>query len=169
MFHQRLEDEFGASVIATAPTVPYVCTLRDGTELAIANPAEYPEGPKSSGAVCVLYLSVSLSLCLSVSVCVSLSLSVSVSVLVSDTVSVFLFSDFHVFKFCNVLVSCCSDFCSTSFHPSRLSSTHSLNTCSFQEPMVKATIVAPQTYLGSILELCQSARGTQARASTLPN
>jgi GTP-binding protein LepA len=31
----------------------------------------------------------------------------------------------------------------------------------FEEPMVKATIVAPQAYLGSLLELCQSARGVQ--------
>lgn len=31
----------------------------------------------------------------------------------------------------------------------------------FNEPIVKATIVAPQAYLGSLLELCQAARGVQ--------
>jgi translation elongation factor EF-4 len=82
VFHQRLEQEFEASVIATAPTVPYKCTLREGKVLTIDNPAEYPESRLISGAV-------------------------------------------------------------------------------FEEPMVKATIVAPQSYLGVLLELCGTVRGTQ--------
>jgi elongation factor 4 len=88
VFHQRLEQEFGASVIATAPTVPYRCTFSDGTIKMIDNPAEYPEAKLSREII-------------------------------------------------------------------------------FEEPMVKATIVAPQTYLGALLELCGAVRGEQTELTYL--
>jgi GTP-binding protein LepA len=40
---ERLEREFGLSLILTAPSVQYFLVLRDGTELVIDNPAKYPE------------------------------------------------------------------------------------------------------------------------------
>eukprot|EP01133_Synstelium_polycarpum_P003469 gene3469-3948_t len=39
---QRLEQEYGQVVIATPPTVPYLVTMRDGSERIISNPADYP-------------------------------------------------------------------------------------------------------------------------------
>ena len=38
VFHQRLEQEHGADVIATAPTVPFRIYFPDKTELHIQNP-----------------------------------------------------------------------------------------------------------------------------------
>ena len=43
VFHQRLEQEFGANIISTAPTVPYVVTYKDGTVIVVSNPAEFPD------------------------------------------------------------------------------------------------------------------------------
>lgn len=43
VFKQRLEQEYGLSVIATAPSVLYEVTLTDGTALKIGNPSEFPE------------------------------------------------------------------------------------------------------------------------------
>ena len=40
---ERLEREFGQSVIFTAPSVMYSIKLRDGTELMCDNPANYPD------------------------------------------------------------------------------------------------------------------------------
>ncbi|HLX78466.1 MAG TPA: translation elongation factor 4 [Acidimicrobiales bacterium] len=40
---ERLEREFGLSLIATAPSVGYVAHLTDGTELLVDNPSELPE------------------------------------------------------------------------------------------------------------------------------
>lgn len=81
VFHQRLEDEFGASVIATAPTgyfffsckplhiwrlsssslvrasVPYKCTLRDGSTLTIDNPSAFPESRLLTGAMYAIRVS----------------------------------------------------------------------------------------------------------------
>ena len=88
VFHQRLESEFEASVIATAPTVPYRVKLRDGTELQVDNPAEFPESRLCTGAT-------------------------------------------------------------------------------FEEPMVKTTIVSPQEYLGALLDLCGNVRGTQTELQYL--
>lgn len=40
---ERLEREFGLSLILTAPSVQYLLTLRDGSEIMIDNPAKYPD------------------------------------------------------------------------------------------------------------------------------
>lgn len=40
---ERLEREFGLSLILTAPSVQYVVLLKDGTETVIDNPAKYPD------------------------------------------------------------------------------------------------------------------------------
>ncbi|HSM90444.1 MAG TPA: translation elongation factor 4 [Desulfobacterales bacterium] len=40
---ERLEREYGLSLILTAPSVRYQIKLRDGTEIAIDNPALYPD------------------------------------------------------------------------------------------------------------------------------
>ena len=42
MFCSRLEQEFGASVLQTAPTVPYTAVMDDGSEVAIDSPAKFP-------------------------------------------------------------------------------------------------------------------------------
>ena len=51
VFHQRLEQEFGANVISTAPTVPYTLHLANGKVLTVSNPAEFPEPSELSQAV----------------------------------------------------------------------------------------------------------------------
>lgn len=43
VLRQRLEDEYGAQVIVTAPTVPYRLVLRNGQEKEVSNPVEFPE------------------------------------------------------------------------------------------------------------------------------
>ncbi len=40
---ERLEREFGLSLILTAPSVQYVVLLKDGTDVVIDNPAKYPD------------------------------------------------------------------------------------------------------------------------------
>ncbi len=40
---ERLEREFGLSLILTAPSVQYMITLKDGSEIMIDNPAKYPD------------------------------------------------------------------------------------------------------------------------------
>ena len=40
---ERLEREFGLSLILTAPSVQYLLTLKDGSEIMIDNPAKYPD------------------------------------------------------------------------------------------------------------------------------
>jgi GTP-binding protein LepA len=75
---ERLEREFGLSLIATAPSVVYQVTTEDNSMHIVTNPSEYPDG-----------------------------------------------------KIREV-----------------------------QEPMVKATILSPKDYVGTIMELCQSRRGT---------
>ena len=40
VFHQRLEQEHGASVISTAPTVPYTLDLPGDTRLEIESPSQ---------------------------------------------------------------------------------------------------------------------------------
>ncbi|CAE6421062.1 unnamed protein product [Rhizoctonia solani] len=43
VLRQRLEDEYGAQVIVTAPTVPYRLVLRDGREKEVSNPVDFPD------------------------------------------------------------------------------------------------------------------------------
>ncbi len=40
---ERLEREFGLSLVLTAPSVQYLLVLRDGSEVMIDNPAKYPD------------------------------------------------------------------------------------------------------------------------------
>ncbi|GBG59271.1 hypothetical protein CBR_g32286 [Chara braunii] len=47
VFHQRLDQEYGAQVITTTPTVPYVFEYADGTRLDVQNPATVPARPTS--------------------------------------------------------------------------------------------------------------------------
>lgn len=42
VFQDRLENEYGAKIILTAPTVPYKVIYKDGTEKIISNPADFP-------------------------------------------------------------------------------------------------------------------------------
>ena len=46
VFTTRLEQEFGASVITTAPTVPYAADLLDGSRMSIESPSEFPTPDK---------------------------------------------------------------------------------------------------------------------------
>ena len=46
VFIQRLEDEFGTSLISTAPSVSYICELRDGTTFIAETPSQLPEPMK---------------------------------------------------------------------------------------------------------------------------
>ncbi|OLT28962.1 elongation factor 4 [Actinomadura sp. CNU-125] len=41
---ERLEREFGLSLISTAPNVVYRAVMEDGTEFTVTNPSEFPEG-----------------------------------------------------------------------------------------------------------------------------
>ncbi|TPX38031.1 hypothetical protein SmJEL517_g00024 [Synchytrium microbalum] len=43
VFRQRLEEEYDAAVINTAPTVPYKIHFENGSEVVIHNPAQWPE------------------------------------------------------------------------------------------------------------------------------
>lgn len=45
VFHQRLEQEHGAHVISTTPTVPYVFEYSDGSKINVQNPASLPSNP----------------------------------------------------------------------------------------------------------------------------
>ncbi|KAH7910765.1 P-loop containing nucleoside triphosphate hydrolase protein [Hygrophoropsis aurantiaca] len=80
VFRQRLEDEYDASIIVTAPTVPYKVVYKDRTVL-VSNPTEFPD--------------------------------------VSDTAS---------------------------------------KVKEVQEPVVKASIIVPEEYLGEMMDLCFSHR-----------
>jgi translation elongation factor EF-4 len=79
VFSSRLETDFGAPVIITAPTVPYEAVLKDGTKLKVDSPSKFPE-------------------------------------------------EYGVDH--------------------------------YLEPFVKATIIAPTTYLGDLVDLCNTHRGT---------
>ncbi|WP_165985610.1 translation elongation factor 4 [Streptomyces sp. YIM 98790] len=78
VIRERLEREFGLSLIATAPNVVYRVIMEDGTEHVVTNPSEFP-----AGKIAEVY-----------------------------------------------------------------------------EPVVRATLIAPSEYVGAIMELCQSRRGT---------
>jgi elongation factor 4 len=86
VFSSRLEQDYGAPVIITAPTVPYEAVMKDGTTLRIDSPAKFPE-------------------------------------------------DFLVDH--------------------------------YMEPMVMATIIAPTTFLGDLVELCNSHRGNMEELTHL--
>ncbi|MCA2221609.1 translation elongation factor 4 [Nonomuraea aurantiaca] len=45
---ERLEREFGLSLISTAPNVVYRVVMEDGSELTVTNPSEFPTGGKIS-------------------------------------------------------------------------------------------------------------------------
>lgn len=42
VFQERLEKEYGAKIILTAPTVPYKVIYKDGTEKIVSNPSDFP-------------------------------------------------------------------------------------------------------------------------------
>ncbi|KAJ2628854.1 Translation factor guf1 mitochondrial [Coemansia sp. RSA 1290] len=44
VFRQRLEEEYNANILITAPTVPYKIKYRDGTVKFIKTPADFPDG-----------------------------------------------------------------------------------------------------------------------------
>lgn len=48
VFRQRLEQEHGASVIVTAPTVPVTIELASGSTIQITSPSEYPQSVRIS-------------------------------------------------------------------------------------------------------------------------
>ncbi|XP_073060358.1 translation factor GUF1 homolog, mitochondrial isoform X3 [Primulina eburnea] len=52
VFHQRLEQEHGAHVISTVPTVPYIFEYSDGSKIHIQNPAILPSNPKQRVTAC---------------------------------------------------------------------------------------------------------------------
>jgi translation factor GUF1, mitochondrial len=86
VFKQRLEQEYGLEVIATAPSVLYKIKLKNGNTINLENPSEFPEATKIE---------------------------------------------------------------------------------EIYEPIIDATIIVPQKYLGNIIELCESKRGKQKDLSYL--
>ena len=44
MVQERIEREFGLSIVFTSPSVRYKVYLNDGTEEMVDNPTEYPDG-----------------------------------------------------------------------------------------------------------------------------
>ncbi|XP_009775375.1 translation factor GUF1 homolog, mitochondrial isoform X2 [Nicotiana tabacum] len=52
VFHQRLEQEHGAHVISTVPTVPYIFEYSDGSKVEVQNPAALPSNPKNRLTAC---------------------------------------------------------------------------------------------------------------------
>ncbi|KAJ3744931.1 P-loop containing nucleoside triphosphate hydrolase protein [Lentinula detonsa] len=51
VFRQRLEDEYDANIIITAPTVPYKIIYTDGTHKFVSNPTEFPDMSESTTKV----------------------------------------------------------------------------------------------------------------------
>ncbi|KAF6155710.1 hypothetical protein GIB67_007147 [Kingdonia uniflora] len=45
VFHQRLEQEYGACIISTTPTVPYIFEYSDGSKVQVQNPATLSSNP----------------------------------------------------------------------------------------------------------------------------
>jgi GTP-binding protein LepA len=56
---ERLEREYGLDLLATSPSVEYIVTLTDGTELAVDSPAEMPD-PSRIASVGEPWMSVSI-------------------------------------------------------------------------------------------------------------
>ncbi|XP_058074882.1 translation factor GUF1 homolog, mitochondrial isoform X2 [Magnolia sinica] len=52
VFHQRLEQEYGASVISTIPTVPYIFEYSDGSKVHVQNPAALASIPGKRVTAC---------------------------------------------------------------------------------------------------------------------
>ncbi|XP_043706626.1 translation factor GUF1 homolog, mitochondrial isoform X2 [Telopea speciosissima] len=52
VFHQRLEQEYGASVISTVPTVPYIFEYSDGSKVQVQNPAALLSNPGKRVTAC---------------------------------------------------------------------------------------------------------------------
>ncbi|KAA8530334.1 hypothetical protein F0562_005043 [Nyssa sinensis] len=52
VFHQRLEQEYGAHVISTVPTVPYIFEYSDGSKVQVQNPAALTSNPKTRVTAC---------------------------------------------------------------------------------------------------------------------
>ncbi|KAL9233772.1 hypothetical protein vseg_008726 [Gypsophila vaccaria] len=52
VFHQRLEQEYGAHIISTVPTVPYIFEYSDGSKVEVQNPAQLPSNPKQRVTAC---------------------------------------------------------------------------------------------------------------------
>ncbi|GMH39966.1 hypothetical protein BSKO_07870 [Bryopsis sp. KO-2023] len=46
VFRQRLEQEYGAEILLTTPTVPYIIEQEDGTIMSLENPCDFPESTK---------------------------------------------------------------------------------------------------------------------------
>jgi len=51
VFKERLEKEYGAKIILTAPTVPYKIVYKDGTEKIITNPDGFPVADKQQNVL----------------------------------------------------------------------------------------------------------------------
>ncbi|KAI0492153.1 hypothetical protein KFK09_026419 [Dendrobium nobile] len=52
VFHQRLEQEYGAKVLSTIPTVPYIFEYSDGSKVKVQNPAALASNPGKSVTAC---------------------------------------------------------------------------------------------------------------------
>ncbi|CAA7403002.1 unnamed protein product [Spirodela intermedia] len=52
VFHQRLEQEYGAHVISTVPTVPYIFEYSDGSKVNVQNPASLSSNPGKRVVAC---------------------------------------------------------------------------------------------------------------------
>ncbi|KAG0500510.1 hypothetical protein HPP92_000582 [Vanilla planifolia] len=52
VFHQRLEQEYGAKVLSTIPTVPYIFEFADGSKVQVQNPAALASNPGKSITAC---------------------------------------------------------------------------------------------------------------------
>ncbi|KAJ0977883.1 hypothetical protein J5N97_013357 [Dioscorea zingiberensis] len=52
VFHQRLEQEYGARVISTIPTVPYIFEYSDGSKVQVQNPATLASNPGKRVTAC---------------------------------------------------------------------------------------------------------------------
>lgn len=50
VFRQRLEDEYGQSILVTAPTVPFRLTTKDGKQTRLNNPTDFPEDTSKGSA-----------------------------------------------------------------------------------------------------------------------
>ncbi|CEH17181.1 gtp-binding protein lepa [Ceraceosorus bombacis] len=50
VFRQRLEDEYGQTILVTAPTVPFRLTTKDGKQTHLNNPTEFPEDTSKGGS-----------------------------------------------------------------------------------------------------------------------
>ncbi|KAF2815823.1 translation factor GUF1, mitochondrial [Mytilinidion resinicola] len=65
VFEDRLRQEHGASIIITPPSVPFKVVWRDGTEIVISNPADFPDQDTHHQRVSELqepYVSVTITL-----------------------------------------------------------------------------------------------------------